>query len=203
MVFSFIVWSDIVAKETYPLWMRLLFGMAMGGAIGSYIGCARWRWRVKRSMDGHSHCTHCGTVLKLHWNIPVFSWLALRGRTACCHNPLSSDYLRSEAISVSAGALLSFILVPPILAAASFAAIIVVAAAVQIHARKSKGLVDGWITPEEEQQALIDGYVSRHQDIEAGRTIHIQLRPEEVDILEAENSDGMTVVAPRSGWSVV
>ena len=39
-----------------------------------------------------SHCPHCGHQLSWYENIPVFSWLALRGRCRSCKAPISIQY---------------------------------------------------------------------------------------------------------------
>lgn len=39
-----------------------------------------------------SHCPHCKTPLSWFENIPLFSWLALRGKCRHCKAPISSQY---------------------------------------------------------------------------------------------------------------
>ena len=39
-----------------------------------------------------SHCPHCGHALSWYENIPVLSWLALRGRCRNCKAPISLQY---------------------------------------------------------------------------------------------------------------
>ena len=39
-----------------------------------------------------SHCPHCQTPLKARHNIPVLSYLALKGQCACCHGRISWQY---------------------------------------------------------------------------------------------------------------
>jgi len=45
---------------------------------------------------GRSSCPHCGTSIPLYRNIPVFSWLLQRGRSACCKKPIALRYLAFE-----------------------------------------------------------------------------------------------------------
>jgi leader peptidase (prepilin peptidase)/N-methyltransferase len=40
----------------------------------------------------HSRCPHCGHAIHWYENIPVFSYLALRGRCAACKAPISVRY---------------------------------------------------------------------------------------------------------------
>jgi leader peptidase (prepilin peptidase)/N-methyltransferase len=39
-----------------------------------------------------SRCPHCGHQISARENIPVLSWLALRGRCSACHAPISPRY---------------------------------------------------------------------------------------------------------------
>jgi leader peptidase (prepilin peptidase)/N-methyltransferase len=39
-----------------------------------------------------SHCPHCKHVLSWYENIPLFSWLALRGKCRYCKAPISAQY---------------------------------------------------------------------------------------------------------------
>ncbi|MBB3004489.1 MAG: A24 family peptidase [Paraburkholderia tropica] len=57
-----------------------------------------------------SACPHCGHVLRVWENIPLVSWLALRGRCSHCHARVSARYPAIEIASAAcaAGALLAF-----------------------------------------------------------------------------------------------
>lgn len=39
-----------------------------------------------------SHCPHCERPLRWFHNLPLVSWLALRGRSACCGEPIALRY---------------------------------------------------------------------------------------------------------------
>ncbi|MGH8030880.1 MAG: prepilin peptidase [Luteimonas sp.] len=47
-----------------------------------------------------SHCPHCGRQLAWYENIPVLSWLALRGRCRSCHAPISLQYPCVELLTM-------------------------------------------------------------------------------------------------------
>lgn len=47
-----------------------------------------------------SHCPQCKRQLSWYENIPVFSWLALRGRCRSCHNPISIQYPAVELLTM-------------------------------------------------------------------------------------------------------
>ena len=46
-----------------------------------------------------SHCPHCKHQLSWYENIPVLSWLALRGRCRHCHAPISVQYPLVELLT--------------------------------------------------------------------------------------------------------
>jgi leader peptidase (prepilin peptidase)/N-methyltransferase len=52
-----------------------------------------------------SHCQKCGHVIRWHENIPVLSYLFLRGRCSACGTPIS---LRYPLVELSSGALFFF-----------------------------------------------------------------------------------------------
>ena len=46
-----------------------------------------------------SHCPHCGHQLSWYENIPVLSWVALRGRCRSCKAPISMQYPAVELVT--------------------------------------------------------------------------------------------------------
>ncbi len=67
-----------------------------------------------------SACPHCGHVLKPWENIPVLSYLVLRGRCASCHARVSPRYPLTEAVSAGLAALSLYAFGPSLLALAAF-----------------------------------------------------------------------------------
>ncbi|KGO98170.1 prepilin peptidase [Novilysobacter defluvii] len=49
-----------------------------------------------------SHCPHCKHQLRWYENIPVFSWLALRGKCRNCGAPISAQYPAVELLTMLA-----------------------------------------------------------------------------------------------------
>ncbi|MCI5641494.1 MAG: prepilin peptidase [Lachnospiraceae bacterium] len=66
----------------------LLFGVV----IGSFLNVCIFRIPKKESIVPASHCMSCGYHLKWYDNIPVLSYLMLRGRCRKCHTKLSLQY---------------------------------------------------------------------------------------------------------------
>jgi leader peptidase (prepilin peptidase)/N-methyltransferase len=68
-----------------------------GLAVGSFATAVAYR--LPRGMPfglERSQCPHCGTQIGAGDNIPVVSWLLLRGKARCCGAPISPRYPLTE-----------------------------------------------------------------------------------------------------------
>ena len=52
-----------------------------------------------------SRCTTCQTKIPIYLNIPVVSWLLLRGRSSCCKNKINCRYIIIEAATIAVAVL--------------------------------------------------------------------------------------------------
>jgi leader peptidase (prepilin peptidase) / N-methyltransferase len=70
----------------------------LGGLIaGSFVTVVGYRVPRGESIVGpRSRCTTCGAQIAAYDNIPVFSWLLLRGRSRCCGERISARYPLTE-----------------------------------------------------------------------------------------------------------
>src|SRR5437879_5667724 len=80
----------------------------LGLAVGSFLNVVVYRVPRKESVvRPRSHCPKCGTQLADKDNVPVVSWLALRGRCRTCGEPSSVRYplveLATGGLFVAAG----------------------------------------------------------------------------------------------------
>lgn len=78
----------------------LLVGVAVvvGLAVGSFLNVVVWRVpRGESVAHPPSACPRCGHVIRPRDNVPVLSWLLLRGRCRDCGNPISVRYPLVEA----------------------------------------------------------------------------------------------------------
>jgi leader peptidase (prepilin peptidase)/N-methyltransferase len=73
-----------------------LLALAMGlfGAmLGSFLNVCIYRWPKEESVvRPRSRCPGCGNPIAWYDNIPVVSWLLLRGRCRHCHTSISIQY---------------------------------------------------------------------------------------------------------------
>ncbi|MDD4099076.1 MAG: prepilin peptidase [Lentisphaeria bacterium] len=82
---------------TATLPMSLLI-LCVGGAVGSFLNVVVWRVpRGESLLHPPSHCPKCGHAIRPWENIPVLSWLLLRGRCSQCRLPISIKYPLGEA----------------------------------------------------------------------------------------------------------
>jgi leader peptidase (prepilin peptidase)/N-methyltransferase len=87
-----------VDKATTTIFLSLA-----GLLIGSFLTVVAHRLpRGESVVGGRSHCPGCGAQIAAYDNVPVFSWLLLRGTARCCGVPISPRYPLTE---LAAGAL--------------------------------------------------------------------------------------------------
>ena len=80
--------------------MDLLVFFIFGIVIGSFLNVVILRIPKKESVVfPASHCPTCKTPLKWWHNIPIFSYIALKGKCALCHEKISIQYPLVEIIS--------------------------------------------------------------------------------------------------------
>ena len=75
------------------------FAFAMGACIASFLNVVIWRVpRGESIVSPPSHCPKCGAAIRWYQNIPILSWLALRGKCANCKAPISPRYILVETL---------------------------------------------------------------------------------------------------------
>ncbi len=69
------------------------FAGVLGAIVGSFLNVVVYRLpRHESLITPASHCPGCGTPVKPYDNIPVLSWLLLRGHCRACGEPISVRY---------------------------------------------------------------------------------------------------------------
>ena len=86
--------------------MRTFFLVAsgiLGLILGSFATALAYRLPRDESISaGRSKCPNCGNQITALQNIPVFSWLVLRGKCKHCGNKISARYPLTELVSALA-----------------------------------------------------------------------------------------------------
>ncbi len=81
-----------------PLFATVIF--LLGLAFGSFLNVCIYRLPRELSIvRPRSACPRCGTPIRARDNIPVLSWLLLRGRCRGCHAAISPRYLVVELLT--------------------------------------------------------------------------------------------------------
>lgn len=68
----------------------------LGGATASFLCVVAERLPRGETLGGRSHCA-CGRQLTWYENIPILSWVLMRGRAGCCGTRIPVHYLLAEA----------------------------------------------------------------------------------------------------------
>jgi leader peptidase (prepilin peptidase)/N-methyltransferase len=72
----------------------------LGSVIGSFLNvCIHRMPRGESIISPPSHCPHCHWAIPWHLNIPLVTWLCLRGKCANCGAPISVRYFAVELLT--------------------------------------------------------------------------------------------------------
>ena len=75
------------------------FSFGLGACIASFLNVVIWRVpRGESIVSPPSHCPKCNAAIRWYQNIPILSWLALRGKCANCRAPISPRYILIELL---------------------------------------------------------------------------------------------------------
>jgi leader peptidase (prepilin peptidase)/N-methyltransferase len=81
-------------------WIWFAFIVAFGACVGSFLNVVIYRLpREKSLVRPGSACPQCNTPIYFYDNIPLVSWLMLRGRCRQCNAPISIRYFLVELLT--------------------------------------------------------------------------------------------------------
>ncbi len=76
-----------------PSWLTLPYAFVVGAVVGSFLNVCIHRWPLGQSVvRPRSHCPGCGNPIAWYDNVPLLSWLVLRGRCRHCRERISLQY---------------------------------------------------------------------------------------------------------------
>ncbi len=87
-------WSAV----PFHFWSLVFF--AFGSIVGSFLNVCIYRMPLGLSVvSPPSHCPHCKYAIPFYLNIPLITWLALRGRCKNCGAGISARYFTVELLT--------------------------------------------------------------------------------------------------------
>ena len=95
-------WYRLMPQEEAVRLVRLAiaFVLCLGAVVGSFLNVCIYRIPLGQSVSRpRSHCFSCGKTIPWYLNVPILSWIVLRGRCANCHAPISVRYPVIEALT--------------------------------------------------------------------------------------------------------
>lgn len=112
----------ILSFTTHPLFASIIIFM-IGAVVGSFLNVVVYRYPVMLKREWHaecmsflnkslpeetvafnlffprSHCTHCKQTLPFWLNIPILTYLIIRGQCVFCHGKISTRYFFVEILT--------------------------------------------------------------------------------------------------------
>lgn len=83
-----------------PTLMILIFVFVFGLIIGSFLNCLIWRLHEKEGLMNRSYCPKCRKQIAWYDNIPILSFIMLKGKCRHCGKPIAWQY---PAVELSTG----------------------------------------------------------------------------------------------------
>ena len=91
--------NGLPTLSEFPPIFLLIFGVAFGLVWGSFLNVVIHRLPLGKSVvSPPSHCPACGAPVRAIDNVPVVSFLVLRGKARCCGQRISPRYPAVELI---------------------------------------------------------------------------------------------------------
>src|ERR1700728_313132 len=86
------------AVVPFHFWSLVFF--VFGCIVGSFLNVCIYRMPLELSVvSPPSHCPHCKYAITFYLNIPLVTWLVLRGRCKNCGAPISPRYFIVELLT--------------------------------------------------------------------------------------------------------
>ena len=82
-------------------WLWMIPAFLIGACIGSFLNVAIYRVPLGMSVNEpkRSFCPHCKSPIPMWFNLPLVSWLQLRGKCRSCGAPIAFRYFAVELLT--------------------------------------------------------------------------------------------------------
>ncbi|MGH8525718.1 MAG: prepilin peptidase, partial [Gammaproteobacteria bacterium] len=93
--------GNLIALSSIYDFLFRAFAFILGAAVGSFLNVSIYRLPVDLSVNKprRSFCPACKTPIPWHQNLPLISWLLLRGRCANCGSKIAFRYFAVELLT--------------------------------------------------------------------------------------------------------
>src|SRR5881394_1611261 len=89
---------EVWQKVPFHFWSVVFF--IFGTMVGSFLNVCIHRMPLGESIvSPPSHCPHCNYAIPFYLNVPLVTWVYLRGRCANCKAPISVRYFLVELLT--------------------------------------------------------------------------------------------------------
>ena len=85
-------------NEDFPWFFACLVAI-FGAIVGSFLNVCIYRIPEERSVISPGSACECGRPIAFYRNIPVLSWILLKGKASCCGQPFSLRYPAIELLT--------------------------------------------------------------------------------------------------------
>lgn len=85
-------------NEEFP-WFFTCMSFFFGAIVGSFLNVCIYRIPAEKSIVFPGSTCACGESIPWYHNIPIFTWLLLRGRASCCGEKFSIRYPAIELLT--------------------------------------------------------------------------------------------------------
>lgn len=93
----------------FMFWLGFILSFIYGLCIGSFLNVVIFRLPIHESLSKEaSHCFKCGNKIKWYDNIPLFSYIILRGKCRKCGDRISLQYPIVELLNAILWVLIYF-----------------------------------------------------------------------------------------------
>src|SRR5215469_12700398 len=100
-MFSHVFDRELWAAVPFEFWGAVFF--IFGCMVGSFLNVCIHRMPLGLSVvSPPSHCPHCKYAIPFYLNVPLVTWLYLRGKCRNCGAPISIRYFLVELVTAIA-----------------------------------------------------------------------------------------------------
>lgn len=91
----------VISQLPYQPWIWLIPAFFLGACIGSFLNVVIYRLPLGMSVNEpkRSFCPICKAAIPMWLNLPLVSWLWLRGKCKQCHAPIAFRYFGVELLT--------------------------------------------------------------------------------------------------------